>query len=91
VPLGAWSGSPLALARLAEIGGAGMAEAHAKRLNVVTNTHGADDIEGSGAAALQAIFLQRVQAMLAARGCLAGGWEEVAHGDEHYQTCQYRP
>ena len=37
VPLGAWSGSPQALARLREIGGEAMAEAHAKRLNVVTN------------------------------------------------------
>jgi hexosaminidase len=81
VPLGAWSGSPLALDRLREIGGEALAAAHARRLNVVTNTHGADDIEGSGAAALQAIFLKRIQAFLAARGCLTGGWEEVAHGD----------
>ena len=81
VPLGAWSGSPEALARLTAIGGPAMAAAHAKRLNVTTNTHGADDIEGSGAAALQAIFLKRIQAFLASRGCITGGWEEVAHGD----------
>ena len=50
VPLGAWSGSPLALARLRETAGEALATAHARRLNVVTNTHGADEIEGSGAA-----------------------------------------
>ena len=81
VPLGAWSGSPLALAKLRELGGEAMAEAHARRLGVLTNTHGADDIEGSGAAALQALFLKRVQELLTARGCKTGGWEEAAHGD----------
>ena len=81
MPLGAWSGSPEALAKLTELAGPAMAEAHAKRLNVTTNTHGADDIEGSGAAVLQSIFLKRVQAFLASRGCITGGWEEVAHGD----------
>ncbi|MDR3471182.1 MAG: beta-N-acetylhexosaminidase [Devosia sp.] len=81
VPLGAWSGSPMALDRLRELGGEAMAAAHHKRLNVVTNTHGADDIEGSGAAVLQAMFLKRMQGLLAERGCLTGGWEEVAHGD----------
>jgi hexosaminidase len=81
VPIGAWSGSPQALQRLAETGGAALAAGHARRLNVVTNTHGADDIEGSGAAVLQAMFMARVQALLAARGCRLGGWEEAAHGD----------
>ena len=81
VPLGAWSGSPVALARLREIGGEAMATTHAARLNVITNTHGADDIDGSGAAVLQAIFLQRIQAFLASRGCITGGWEEAAHGN----------
>lgn len=81
VPLGAWSGSPLALARLRELAGDAVAVAHAKRNGVLTNAHGADDIEGSGAAVLQAMFLERVQRMLSARGCLTGGWEEVAHGD----------
>jgi hexosaminidase len=81
VPLGAWSGSPLALAKLRELAGDASAEAHARRNGVRTNAHGADDIEGSGAAVLQAMFLKRVQAMLAERGCLTGGWEEVAHGD----------
>ena len=81
VPLGAWSGSPQALHRLKEKGGGPLASAHAKRNNVVTNHHGADDIEGSGAAVLQAEFLQRVQSFLASRGCITGGWEEAAHGD----------
>jgi len=81
VPLGAWSGSPVALARLRELAGDAAAEAHARRNGVITNTHGADDIEGSGAAVLQSIFLKRVQGFLASRGCITGGWEEVAHGD----------
>ncbi|MGN6103254.1 MAG: beta-N-acetylhexosaminidase, partial [Devosia sp.] len=81
VPLGAWSGSPLALAKLREIAGDAVAEAHARRLGVETNHGGADDIEGSGAAVLQSIFLKRLQGFLASRGCLTGGWEEVAHGD----------
>ncbi|MFD1983704.1 beta-N-acetylhexosaminidase [Mesorhizobium newzealandense] len=81
VPLGAWSGSLQALARLTEVGGEGLAAAHAKRLNVVTNTHGADEIDGSGAAVLQAEFLQRIQSFLASRGCITGGWQEAAHGN----------
>jgi hexosaminidase len=81
VPLGAWSGSPEALAKLREIGGEAMADGHAKRLNVITNTHGADDINGSGTAILQALFLERVQKFLAAQGCITGGWEEAAHGN----------
>jgi hexosaminidase len=81
VPLGAWSGSPMALARLRETGGAGLASAHAKRLNVVTNTHGADEIDGSGAAVLQGEFLKRIQTFLASRGCVTGGWQEAAHGN----------
>lgn len=81
VPLGAWSGSPEALALLTRLAGPEAAAQHARRLNVLTNTHGADDIEGSGAAVLQAVFLERVQKMLAARGCVTGGWEEAAHGD----------
>src|SRR5262249_41854801 len=54
VPLGAWSGSPQALAWLERRAGKALAEAHAGRSNVVTNLHGADEIEGSGAALLQA-------------------------------------
>ncbi|MEZ2330247.1 beta-N-acetylhexosaminidase [Mesorhizobium sp. RCC_202] len=81
VPIGAWSGSPQALLRLGELGGEALAKAHAKRLGVVTNTHGADEIDGSGAALLQAQFLKRIQAFLASRGCVTGGWEEAAHGN----------
>ena len=80
VPLGAWSGSPVALARLEAVAGKDVAETHAKRSNVVTNHHGADEIDGSGAAILQAEFLARIQAFLASRGCITGGWEEAAHG-----------
>ncbi len=81
VPLGAWSGSPEALEMLESLAGPAVAQAHAKRLNVFTNTHGADDIQGSGAAVLQARFLARIQTFLASRGCITGGWEEAAHGD----------
>lgn len=81
VPLGAWSGSPQALARLREIGGEAVAARHAARLSVVTNTHGADEIDGSGAAMLQAEFLGRIQRFLASRGCITGGWQEAAHGN----------
>ncbi|HEY4203217.1 MAG TPA: beta-N-acetylhexosaminidase [Devosiaceae bacterium] len=81
VPLAAWSGSPLALQKLTEIAGAALAEKHAKLLNTIGNLHGADEIEGSATAVLQAEFLHRVQAMLAERGVLTGGWEEAAHGD----------
>jgi len=81
VPLGAWSGSPQALAWLRENHGPDIADAHARRNNVVTNTHGADEIEGSGAALLQAHFLKRVQSFLASRACITGGWQEAAHGN----------
>ncbi|MBW0368978.1 beta-N-acetylhexosaminidase [Ensifer adhaerens] len=81
VPLGAWSGSPEALTRLRALAGDEVAETHAKRLNVVTNTHGADEIDGSGAAVLQGEFLARVQAFLASRNCVTGGWQEAAHGN----------
>lgn len=81
VPLGAWSGSPQALARLETLAGKAAAEAHARRNNVASNHDGADHIEGSGAAILQAEFLARVQAFLASRGCVTGGWEEAAHGN----------
>jgi hexosaminidase len=81
VPLGAWSGSPLALGRLKALAGEAAAAAHAARNGEKTNHGGADDIEGTGTAVLQAEFLARVQKMLAARGCVTGGWEEAAHGD----------
>jgi len=81
VPLGAWSGSPLALDRLKALKGEAAAAAHAARNGKKTNHGGADDIEGTGTAVLQAEFLARVQRMLAERGCVTGGWEEAAHGD----------
>jgi hexosaminidase len=49
--------------------------------NTLGNHHGADAIEGSATALLQAEFLGRLQRFLASRGCLTGGWEEAAHGD----------
>ncbi|MCX5495296.1 beta-N-acetylhexosaminidase [Kaistia dalseonensis] len=81
VPLGAWSGSPLALAKLRMVGSPEIAYAHSRRLNVETNHDGADEIDGSGAAILQALFLERISAFLASRGCITGGWQEAAHGD----------
>lgn len=81
VPLAAWSGSPLALERLRRIGGAALADRHAALTNTTGNHGGADAIEGSATARLQAEFLARVQAFLASRGCVTGGWEEAAHGD----------
>jgi hexosaminidase len=81
VPLGAWSGSPLALAMLEKLKGKQAAEDHAKRNNQVTNLHGADEIDGSGTAVLQAEFLRRVQGYIASKGCITGGWQEAAHGD----------
>jgi hexosaminidase len=81
VPLAAWSGSPLALKKLAEIGGEAAADKHRKLFNTIGNLHGADEIGGSGTATLQAEFLRRIQAYIASRGCVTGGWEEAAHGD----------
>ena len=80
VPLAAWSGSPLALAKLRELSGDELADAHAKLNGVTSNLHGADRIEGTGTAILQAEFLRHIQALLASRGCVTGGWEEASHG-----------
>jgi len=81
VPLAAWSGSPLALDRLEELGGRAMRDAHAALKDTLGNHHGADAIEGSATALLQAEFLARIQRFLASKGCVTGGWEEAAHGD----------
>lgn len=81
VPLAAWSGSPLALGLLERVAGTALAEDHARRKDTLGNLHGADEIEGSPTAILQAEFLRRVQAIIVARGCTLGGWEEAAHGD----------
>ena len=81
VPLAAWSGSPAALDMLQAVGGAAARRTHAALVGSTGNLHGADAIEGSATALLQAEFLRRLQAMLAARGCVTGGWEEAAHGN----------
>jgi len=81
VPLAAWSGSPLALSRLEAVAGPKLREAHAGLKDSLGNHHGADAIEGSATALLQAEFLGRLQRFLAGRGCTTGGWEEAAHGD----------
>ncbi len=80
VPLAAWSGSPLALASLHELAGEELAESHAKLNGITGNLHGADRIEGTGTAVLQAEFLRHIQSFLASRGCVTGGWEEASHG-----------
>ena len=79
VPLGAWSGSPIALKKLHEEHGSAVADAHRERAGRISNLHGADDIEGTGAAILQAHFLKRIQDYLLSRSCIMGGWEEAAH------------
>lgn len=80
VPLAAWSGSPLALAKLRELAGEELAESHTKLNGITSNLHGADRIEGTGTAILQAEFLRHIQKFLALRGCVTGGWEEASHG-----------
>lgn len=81
VPLAAWSGSPVALDRLEVLGGTALRKSHAALVNTAGNHGGADAIEGSATAVLQAEFLARLQGFLASRGCVTGGWEEAAHGD----------
>jgi hexosaminidase len=81
VPLAAWSGSPLALAMIEKIAGSAMREKHAKQFNQLGNHHGADEIEGSPTAIIQAEFIKRVHKYIASKGAITGGWEEAAHGD----------
>ncbi len=81
VPLAAWSGSPLALKLLEKIADEAAADNHRKLVNTIGNLHGADEIEGSATAMLQAEFLRRIQACIASKGCVTGGWEEAAHGN----------
>ncbi len=80
VPLAAWSGSPLALAKLRDLASEELANAHAKLNGITSNLHGADRIEGTGTAILQAEFLRHIQSFLASRGCITAGWEEASHG-----------
>ncbi len=89
VPLGAWSGSPVALAKLVEVAGQAVADNHAKRLNVISGAHGTDDITGSGAAVLQAMFIERIHKFLVAEGCTTGGWEEASYGNVIDRTTSY--
>jgi len=81
VPLAAWSGSPLALAMLERIAGPEMRAKHERQFNQLGNHHGADEIEGSPTAILQAEFIRRVHAYITKKGAITGGWEEAAHGD----------
>ncbi|KKB77774.1 beta-N-acetylhexosaminidase [Devosia soli] len=81
VPLAAWSGSPLALDMIETLAGPAMREKHAKQFNQLGNHHGADEIEGSPTAILQAEFIKRVHAYISSKGAITGGWEEAAHGD----------
>lgn len=81
VPLAAWSGSPLALDMLEKLAGPEMRAKHERQFNQLGNTHGADEIEGSPTAILQAEFIKRVHAYITKKGAVTGGWEEAAHGD----------
>jgi hexosaminidase len=81
VPLAAWSGSPLALDLLEQLAGPAMRKKHAGLMNTLGNHDGADEIEGSGTAILQAHFIKRVHEYIASKGAITGGWEEAAHGN----------
>ena len=81
VPLAAWSGSPLALDLLEKIAGPAMRKKHEAQFNKLGNHDGADEIEGSPTAILQAHFIRRVHDMITSKGAITGGWEEAAHGD----------
>lgn len=81
VPLAAWSGSPLALDLLEKLAGPDMRRKHEKQFNQLGNHGGADEIEGSPTAILQAHFIRRVHDYIASKGAITGGWEEAAHGD----------
>ncbi|MFD2648375.1 beta-N-acetylhexosaminidase [Devosia albogilva] len=81
VPLAAWSGSPLALDLLEKLAGLEMRKKHERQFNQLGNHHGADEIEGSPTAILQAHFIRRVHDYIKSKGAITGGWEEAAHGD----------
>jgi hexosaminidase len=81
VPLAAWSGSPDALALLETLAGQDAARRHRALEGTPARHDLADAIDGSGAAALQAHFIGRLQRHIAERGAITGGWEEAAHGD----------
>jgi len=80
VPLAAWSGSPKALALLEKLASKTSGDRHRTAENP-SQSHGlADEIEGSGTAALQAHFIARVHRYISGKGAITGGWEEAAHG-----------
>lgn len=81
VPLAAWSGSPLALDMIEKLGGPEMRRKHEKQFNQLGNHHGADEIEGSPTALIQAAFIRRVHEIIKSKDAITGGWEEAAHGD----------
>ncbi|WP_240231999.1 beta-N-acetylhexosaminidase [Devosia lacusdianchii] len=81
VPLAAWSGSPLALDMIEKMGGIEMRRKHEKQFNQLGNHGGADEIEGSPTALIQAAFIRRVHDYISSKGAITGGWEEAAHGD----------
>lgn len=81
VPLAAWSGSPKALDMLEKLAGPEMRKKHESQYNQLGNLHGADEIEGSPTAILQAEFIRRVHRYISSKGAMTAGWEEAAHGD----------
>ncbi|MGV8833613.1 MAG: beta-N-acetylhexosaminidase [Devosia sp.] len=81
VPLAAWSGSPLALDMIEKLGGPEMRAKHERQFNKLSVYHGADEIEGSPTALIQAAFVRRVHEYIASKGAITGGWEEAAHGN----------
>ncbi|MHA6730814.1 beta-N-acetylhexosaminidase [Devosia sp. A369] len=81
VPLAAWSGSPLALDMIEQLSGPDMRKKHEAQFNQLGNHGGADEIEGSPTALIQAAFIRRVHDYIASKGAITGGWEEAAHGD----------
>jgi len=89
VPLAAWSGSPLALDLLEQLAGPEMRAKHAAQLNQLGNHGGADEIEDSPTAILQAYFVKRVDRIIASKGAITGGWEEAAHGDAIDKSSSY--
>lgn len=89
VPLAAWSGSPLALDMLEKLAGKAMADKHRQQLNTLGNHGGADEIEGSPTAILQAEFIKRIHRHIASKGAITGGWEEAAHGNVIDKTTSY--
>ena len=89
VPLAAWSGSPLALALLEKIAGKPLADKHRALLNQLGNHGGADEIEGSATAVLQAEFIKRIHAHIKSKGAITGGWEEAAHGNAVDKASSY--